>query len=268
MSQKVRKPNVIAFAVDKGGVGKTTSVLNISAGLATHGYHVLAIDLDQQSNLTETFLPELPKETLLDALLDPNKVLPITPVAPNLDIVPASHKMFGIGLALITDMAKAPYEGRPVYDMRRVLRQLITPIVNEYDYVLLDCPPSDNLMMINALYAATGVIIVANAEPFCVAGVRNYIDMMKAVKTDLNPQLNLVGVIINNYETSSVGHRKAEEALRKYLPQHVFGTVIRHSRPLYNATLEHKDIFQYDPKSIGAYDFNRVVNEFIERTKI
>lgn len=264
--KRTMNPRVIAFAVDKGGVGKTTSVLNISAGLAARGYRVLVIDLDQQANLTGALLESSPEKTLLDALNDPSRGLPAFPVSPNLALVPATPKMFGVGLTLITDMAKAPYEGRPVCDMRRVLRQLITPIVHDYDYVLLDCPPSDNLLMINALYAATGVVIVANAEPFCVSGVRNYFDMMMAVKNDLNPHLALVGVLINNYETGSIGHKRAEAALRQFLPQYVFGTVVRHSRPLYNAILSHKDIFRYDPKSIGAYDFNLIINEFIERT--
>ena len=260
------KARRIAFAVDKGGVGKTTVAINTAAGLASRGYRVLAVDSDQQANLTTTFLGRIPKKTLLDSLLDPTIPLERIKIKENLDLVPATHGMFGIGIRLISDMLSYS-KITPDNDCRFILRRLLQPITTEYDFILIDCPPSDNIMMMNALYAADYTLIVANPEPFCVEGVQNFILMIKTVRKSANPRLTLAGILINDYETGSVGHSKAEAALRQLAHKYVFETRIRHSRPLYNAILVHKDIFTYAPDSIGARDFDSYVNELIKRIR-
>ena len=260
------KARRIAFAVDKGGVGKTTVAINTAAGLASRGYRVLAVDSDQQANLTTTFLGRIPKKTLLDSLLDPTIPLERIKIKENLDLVPATHGMFGIGIRLISDMLSSRHI-TPENDCRFILRRLFQPLTSEYDFILIDCPPSDNIMMMNALYAADYILIVANPEPFCVEGVQNYILMMKTVRKSVNLSLTLAGILINDYETGSIGHSKAEAALRQLAHKYVFETRIRHSRPLYNAILAHQDIFSYASDSIGAQDYAKYIDELIIRIK-
>lgn len=256
---------ILAFAVDKGGGGKTTTCANVAAGLAKLGKRVLMVDADQQANLTLAYLQQVPEQTLYSSLLDESRPLPIFRIRENLDLVPASHQMFGIGLKLISEMVKASLEGMVVKDCRGLLARLLAPIRHKYDYLLIDCPPSDNIMMMNALYAATSVIIVTNPEPYSVHGAQNFVNMMLTVKRDANPSLRLGGILISDFETGSPGHQKGEEALRRWAPDFVFETRIRHSRPIYNAVLAHQDIFSYSPQSNGALDYDRFIQELITR---
>jgi len=259
------KTKTIAVAVDKGGTGKTTATFNTAAGLASRGFRVLAVDADQQANLTSAFIgTTIPNRTLLDSLLDPTLPLARIRIKENLDLVPATHGMFGIGIHLISNMLSYG-KITPENDCRYILRQLLYPIASEYDYVLIDCPPSDNVMMMNALFAADYALVVAKPEPFSVSGVQNFARMMVSVRKSANPGLTLVGILINDYETGSIGHLKGESALKFWGTKYIFNTHIRHSRPLYNAVLSHQDIFTYAPDSIGAQDYNSYINELINR---
>ena len=172
----------IAFAVDKGGTGKTTTVANTAAGLAAKGYKVLAVDTDQQANLTKTYFCDLPTQSMYDSLLDESVPLPTVRVRDNLDIVPASSRMFGIGIKMIEDNTRTRTSGQEALDYRWVLNRLLTPIAQRYDYVLVDCPPSDNIMTYNALFAADEIVIVANPEPYCVDAVRNFCEIIRTVR--------------------------------------------------------------------------------------
>lgn len=259
----MNKAKIVAVAVDKGGSGKTTTTFNTAAGLAAKGYKVLVIDVDQQANLTQAFLGEPPAVTLYDALMDDNTHLPVYSFRKNLDLVPASHQMFGVGLKLMLRQVNSQ-ENR---DCRMILRGKLEPWLEKYDYILIDCPPSDNLMTINALYATVNVVIVANPEPFSVYGVKNFVNMMWQVRKDVNPRLRLAGILLNNWECNSAGHIKAEKALKLWAPQHLFATKIRHSRPLYTSILAHQDVFTYFPDSNGAIDFRSFIEEFLYRVK-
>ena len=260
------KSKIIAFAVDKGGGGKTTTCVNTGAGFAIRGKRVLLVDADQQTNLTLAFLPQEPEKTLYSCLIEESRPLPITRIRENLDLVPASHQMFGIGMKLVSDMVRASMEGKAVKDCRGLLARLLAPIRHKYDYILIDCPPSDNVMMMNALYAATSVVIVTNPEPFSVHGAQQFVQMMWAVKKDANPSLHLGGILITDCETDSPGHQKGEDILRRWAPDFVFQTRIRHSRPLYNAVLARQDIFSYSPRSNGAMDYGGFVQELLTRS--
>ena len=260
------KSKIIAFAVDKGGGGKTTTCVNTGAGLVIRGKRVLLVDADQQTNLTLAFLPQEPEKTLYSCLIEESRPLPITRIRENLDLVPASHQMFGIGMKLVSDMVRASMEGKAVKDCRGLLARLLAPIRHKYDYILIDCPPSDNVMMMNALYAATSVVIVTNPEPFSVHGAQQFVQMMWAVKKDANPSLHLGGILITDCETDSPGHQKGEDILRRWAPDFVFQTRIRHSRPLYNAVLARQDIFSYSPRSNGAMDYGGFVQELLTRS--
>lgn len=258
----MKTTRITAFAVDKGGSGKTTTTFNTAAGLAARGFKVLAVDIDQQANLTQAFMGEPPEVTLYDSLMSEGNPLPIYAIKDNLDLVPASHHMFGVGLKLLLRQGKNGDN-----DCRMLLRRKLEPWINQYDYILIDCPPSDNLMTINALYATDNVVVVANPEPFCVYGVKNFVHMMWQIKKDVNPNLGLAGILLNNWETNSVGHIKALAALKQWAPEFIFEAKIRHSRPLYTSILAHQDVFTYYPDSNGAVDYNHFIDEFISITR-
>ena len=199
----MKRFSIIAIAVDKGGVGKTTTAINLAAYLANSGHKVLLIDADQQANLTHTLCPKSQELTLYDALIDADTPLPIYEVRENLFLVPASSKMFGIGIKLVAAQTKATLSGTQAADCRGILARKLEPVACDYDYVIIDCPPSDNIMMINALYAATHVIIVANPEPFCLEGVLNFGKILRTMKDDVNKNLRLAGRTI--FSTATVG---------------------------------------------------------------
>ena len=249
---------IISFSVDKGGVGKTTCVINTAARLAALGKKALVVDLDQQCNLTETLLTEPHEQTLYDAFLAEMDGLPHYKVRDNLFIVPASHQMFaseGLIRKAAAKMGINPF---------LVLRKLLEPLKEQFDFILLDTPPSDNLYMINSLYSTQEVVLVVKPEPFCVAGARNFVEMMKVAKKG-NPQLRVAGILFNDVDLYSAGHRKSIDAMKQAVKfKCVFETVIRHSRYLYNATLAHQDIFSYAPTTNGAVDFKNFVNELLK----
>lgn len=249
---------IISFSVDKGGVGKTTCVINTAARLAALGKKVLAVDLDQQCNLTETLLTTPYERTLYDAFLTEGQGLPFYPLRDNLFVVPASHRMFA-SEGLIRKAA-----ARRGINPFLVLGNLLEPLKEQFDFILLDTPPSDNIYMINSLYSTHEVVLVVKPEPFCVAGASNYVQMMKVARNG-NPKLRVAGILFNDVDLYSVGHRKCIEAMKQAVKFNcVFDTVIRRSRYLYNASLSHQDIFSYAPGSNGAVDFEKFVNELLK----
>lgn len=256
----------LAFAVDKGGTGKTTTCLNTAAGLAARGFAVLAVDTDQQANMTRTLLREPPETHLHESLLDDSRPLAVVHVRPNLDLIPSSSHLFGIGFKMVSLHEKQKAAGVEATDYRLVLQRLLRDIKRNYDYVLIDCPPSDNVMLFNALFAADSVIIVANPEPYCVEGVRNYCQIIRAIRTS-GHQLGLIGVLIARYDPYSKNHVQAAEAIKAQLPHHTFRTCIRHSRYVYRAVLEHADIFSFAPGSNPARDYDGFIEELINKTQ-
>lgn len=258
--------SIIAFANDKGGTGKTTTVVNTAAKLADNGYKVLAVDADQQANLTKNFLHYPTDKSMYESLVNGTSPLPVIKVRDNLDIIPASSKMFNVGTEMIENYYRRRNSGQEVTDYRLTLNRLLSPIAPRYDFVLIDCPPSGNIMTFNALFVAKDVVIVANPEPYCVDAVRNFCDIIRAVRL-AGHKLNLMGVLVTNVDNGSKGHKMAEETLRKMAPKHVFSPHIRHSWPIYNAALAHTDIFEYAPESNGANDYAAFVEELIKKTR-
>lgn len=236
--------------------------INLAAGLVRYDKRVLLIDADPQANLTSTILSEAPRKTIYDALVDNNHPLPIINVSPNLDLVPASTRMFGLGNRMVSKFVNGDMEG----DYRRVLASRLDSVKENYDYVLIDSPPSDGTLFFNVLFAADQVIIVATPEPYSVQGVATFCDIIRAVKSE-GHQLFFAGVLINNVETGSRPHREGEAEIRGSMdPKFVFDTSIRHSRNVINAAMNHQSVFAYNPKSIASEDFQAFVLEFLKKT--
>lgn len=243
---------VIAIANHKGGVGKTTSVASIGAILSEMGKSVLLVDLDAQANLTSSLLKGEQERTIYKALKG-DEALPVVKVKEQLSIVPSSLELAGIELELSGRMSR-----------EFILKELIEPHLNSYDYILLDCPPSLGLITINALTAATDLYIALTAEALPTKGLKMLLDICSMVQKRLNKDIKLSGVIITRWEKSNLS-LMVEETLRANYGEAVFTTKIRKNVSIAEAPLHSKDIIAYAPTSNGAKDYRALVEEILRR---
>lgn len=244
--------NIIAVANHKGGVGKTTSVASIGAILSQMGKRTLLIDLDAQANLTSSLLPTEPERTIYDSLKG-GEPLPIIVVKENLSIVPSSLDMAGVELELSSRMSR-----------EYLLKDLLEPIADNYDYILLDCAPSLGIITLNALVAATELYIPLTAEALPSKGLTKLLEILQNVQKRLNPSIALSGVLITRYEKSKLS-QMVEEALRANYGEAVFNTKIRKNVAIAEAPLYSQDIVAYAPDSNGAKDYKSLTEEILQR---
>ena len=244
---------IIAFANHKGGVSKTTSVANVGAILSQKGKKVLLVDLDAQANLTDYFLKERPEDSIYNAMAGITP-LQVTQIAKNLFITPSSLSMAGIDR--ITDNR----------DTTGLLRELLRPIEEEYDYILIDCPPSLSMATINALVAASDLYICVTAEAIPVRGLKMLIDTLEEIRKRKNPDLKLSGIIITRWGGRNL-NKIMEEGLRKNFGEIVFNTQIRDNIAIAEAPASFPDVATYSPSSHGAEDYKALTDEILKRTK-
>jgi chromosome partitioning protein len=243
----------IVIANHKGGVGKTTSSINISAGLAKKGKNVLIIDADPQSNLTESFGIFDPVKDLYLSFSkgDP---LPIINVKKNLSIVPNSLNFSGIELEIAGRMPR-----------EIILKELMAGLDKTFDYCIIDCPPSLGLITLNALVAADEVYIPMEAEFLAYRGIDSIVGIINLVKKHFNPGLMIKGVFFTKYNEQRVLTKEIKNQIKGYFGDNLMKTAIRVNVALAEAQSSGKDIFEYDPKSNGAKDYMSLVNEIIKR---
>ena len=251
---------VISISNHKGGCGKTTTSASLGKALSLKEKRVLLVDLDSQRNLTGILLGrnKTPERTIFESLIG-EKVLPIINISDNLDLVPSSLDLVGI------DRALAMIMGDNIEELL-ALRGLLDPIRGEYDYIIIDCPPSLGLLTRNALIASDGVIVPLTAEALPANGLVNLMDAIKAVKSGLNPKLSLYGILLTRYNRRRL-NRIVEEGLREVYKDWVFQTKIRENVDLMESPLYGKTIFDYSPDSIGARDYISLADEFIQLEK-
>ena len=245
---------IIAFANHKGGVSKTTSVANIGAILSQEGKKVLLIDLDAQANLTYYYLKERPGETIYEALVNETP-LPVVQIGKRLSLVPSSLDMVGLDTKIADNIDRA-----------ELLQILLEPIREQYDYILIDCPPSLGITTLNALVAATDLYIPLTAEAIPARGLKMLIDAMERVKRRKNPTIELSGIIITRWGGRNL-NRLIEESLRKNFGEVVFKTKIRENISIAEAPTFYQDIVTYAPSSHGAEDYKALTKEILKRTK-
>jgi len=243
----------IVIANHKGGVGKTTSSINISAGLAKKGKNVLIIDADPQSNLTESFGIFDPVKDLYLSFSkgDP---LPIINVKKNLSIVPNSLNFSGIELEIAGRMPR-----------EIILKELMAGLDKTFDYCIIDCPPSLGLITLNALVAADEVYIPMEAEFLAYRGIDSIVGIINLVKKHFNPGLMIKGVFFTKYNEQRVLTKEIKNQIKGYFGDNLMKTAIRVNVALAEAQSSGKDIYEYDPKSNGAKDYMSLVNEIIKR---
>lgn len=254
----VGQTKVIAIINQKGGVGKSTTAINLSAALGEMGKQVLLIDLDPQGNSSSGLGVEKSRVSrcIYDALLNdiPLTDIIIPDVSKGLDVVPATINLAGAEVELVSEMAR---ENR--------LKDAIGPMRGRYDYVFIDCPPSLGLLTINALVAADKLLIPIQCEFYALEGVTKLLDSMKRVKSRLNPSLDIYGVLLTMSDNRTTLSRQVSDEVRRYFGKIVFETSIPRTVKLSEAPSFGQPITQYDPTGKGAQSYIDLAKEVISR---
>lgn len=246
---------IISIANHKGGVGKTTSVLNIGAGLSRSGRRVLLIDLDPQMNLSQGLGIQEPERSIYDTLSGKSKLSPVE-VSENLFLVPSSFELKNLESEFVNRI------GGQVR-LRKVLSE-----VEGFDFVLIDCPPSLGLLTINSFATSQEVLVPLTPEYYSVQGIVNLRQAIEEVRDTLNPELRLSGILITLFNRQKIVHRDIVSTIEHSFGDIVFKTRIRSSVAIEEAPYQGLDIFRYAPKSNGAKDYEKVCQEFLQRYKM
>ncbi|MBR6800732.1 MAG: ParA family protein [Eubacteriaceae bacterium] len=252
---------VIALFNQKGGVGKTTTCANLCAGLALHNKKVLCVDFDPQSNLSGGLGVDRRslEKTVYDVLLGNEKAEDciIKGNIEGLDILPAS-----------IDLAGAEIEISNVEKRETVLKRALAGIIDKYDYIIIDCPPSLGLLPVNALAVCSHVLIPIQCEYYALEGVSQLINTVNLVKRSLNPKLDVVGVLLTMFDSrTNLSHQVAGE-VKHFFGSKVFNTIIPRNVRLAEAPSHGMTIFEYDKQSKGAEAYYNVAGELIKRMEV
>jgi len=254
---------IVAVANQKGGVGKTTTAINLAASLALAGRNVLLVDVDPQSNLTSGVGQKgqaSPAGTVYNALTSLEPTVDATPFilstsVDRLHLIPADRSLTGAEIEMVTLSAR---EER--------LRTLIDPLRARYDYIFIDCPPSLGLLTLNALVAADAVLIPLHCEYFALEGLADLVSTMRRVRAVLNPTLDIEGVLLTMFdERTNLGQLVATD-VRNFFKEKVFRTVIPRNVRLGEAPSHGMPVILYDVKSRGAEAYLALAREVIERS--
>lgn len=252
----VGQTKVMAIINQKGGVGKSTTAINLSAALGEMGKQVLLVDLDPQGNSSSGLGIEKSRveHCVYDVLLNdvPVEDVIIPDVCEGLDVIPATINLAGAEVELVAEMAR---ENR--------LRDSVGSLRGKYDYVFIDCPPSLGLLTVNALVAADKLLIPIQCEFYALEGVTKLLDSMKRVKTRLNPSLDIFGVLLTMYDGRTTLSKQVVEEVRNYFGKIVFDTLIPRTVKLSEAPSFGQPITQYDPSGKGAQSYVDLAKEVI-----
>jgi len=248
---------VLVFVNQKGGVGKTTSAINLGAYLAEGGKKVLLVDFDSQGNLSsgvgineKTAKPGIYE--LISGLANINEVIRATAVK-NLSVIPAGIDLSGAAVELIEQ------EGRDIF-----LKNALKPVRKIFDYILIDCPPSLGILTLNGLAAADAVIIPMQCEYFAMEGLTHLLKTIKRIKISLNPSLEIEGIFFTMYDPRTRLAQQVVKEVTGYFKDKVFTTIIPRNIRLSEAPSHGLPISKYDPASSGARAYKNLAMEVIK----
>ena len=254
----VGRTKIIAIINQKGGVGKSTTAINLGAALGEMGKQVLLVDLDPQGNCSSGLGVEksLIQQCIYDVLLNdvPLEEVIIPDIAEGLDIAPATINLAGAEVELVSEMAR---ENR--------LKDAVGGMRGKYDFILIDCPPSLGLLTVNALVAADKLLIPIQCEFYALEGVTKLLESMKRVKSRLNPTLDIYGILLTMYDSRTTLSKQVVDEVREYFGRLVFTTPIPRTVKLSEAPSFGQPITQYDPKGRGALSYIELAKEVIAR---
>lgn len=249
---------IIAVTNQKGGTGKTTSTINIGAGLARKGYKVLLIDLDPQGSLTFSAGVDVSESNctvyeLLKGACNADQAI-TTAKAGNYEIIPADIRL------AVAEMEFSGIAGR-----EQLLREALQPVSYKYDFILIDCSPSLGVLTLNALAFADEVYIPLQAEPLALAGMSSLLDTIATVNRRINPNIEVAGIIVTMFDSRNSINKYIIDKLGDKFTNKLFKTRIRKNITLADATTAGLDIFAYNDKCNGAKDYTALVDEITER---
>jgi len=263
------RPRVLAVANQKGGVGKTTTAINLSTALVAVGERVLVIDFDSQGNastglgiepasrIKTSYGVMLGETSLADAAM-PTAV-------PGLAVVPANADLVGLEAALVNE-ADRPYRLRDaVVELMRRCQAM--PAEEAYTYIMIDCPPSVNILTLNAMTAADAVLVPVQCEYFALEGIAQFKETIDQIRASLNPALEIQGVVLTMHDARTSLSREVAENVREFFGPKVYNTVIPRNTRVAEAPSHGKPLLLYDYECAGSQAYIRLATEIIERER-
>ena len=249
---------IVAFTNKKGGVGKTTTAVNMAAYCAEFGKKVLLVDIDSQGNATTAlgFSKSALKKSVYNVLIDPASANILPTQVKLLDILPANVDLTGAEVDLVYKRNR-----------EKILKEALDKVRASYDYIFIDCPPSLGLVTINAWVAADSVIIPLQSEYFALEGVSQLMNTIALVKQHLNPNLQIEGVVITMYDGRALISKQITAEIKKFFKTRLYEIIIPRNVRLAEAPSHGKPVMLHDPKCVGARAYKALTEEFLSHQR-
>lgn len=242
---------IISVLNHKGGTAKTTTTLNLGKALNLLGFKILLIDLDAQANLSQSLGVENEKSTITEVFSQSIETLPVKEVSESFHLVPASLELSAVEPSLYANIKSY-----------LLLKRKLELIQDQYDFVLIDCPPSLGILTQNALIASHKVLITVQAQYLALRGLETVYNLMTTIKENLNDSISILGLVVTQVNHTKLS-KEIIQSLKVSFQNKVFETPIRQNVALAEASLNRQDIFSYSPESNGAVDYMNLAKEIL-----